>query len=90
MRALDPLLRRDALGARVTLVIGARRAVRNVATASSYLASHSPWVHFGVGEARTIDRIEVRWPDGSAEVFPGGAADRFITLRRGSGEPTDG
>lgn len=95
VRALDPRLNRDALGARVTVVIedpvmGQRRVVRQVATSFGYQASHSPTVHFGVGEARTIDRIEVRWPDGSAEVFPGGAVDRKITLRRGSGEPADG
>ena len=90
VRALDPLLRRDALGARLTLVMGTRRAVRNVATSFGYFASHSPWVHFGVGDAQVIDHIEVRWPDGREEVFPGGAVDRSITLHRGSGEPTDG
>ena len=90
VRAFDPKLRRDALGARVTLVMGEQRTARTVATSFGYLASHSPWVHFGVGEARSIDRIEVRWPDGSDEVFPGTQADRTITLLRGSGEPLDG
>jgi len=90
VRALDPRLKRDALGARVTLVMGSHRAVRSVAMSFGYLASHSPWLHFGVGETETIDRIEVRWPDGSAEVFPGGSVDHSITLRRGSGEPADG
>ncbi len=90
VRAFDPRLNRDALGARVTLVMGARRAVRSVAMSFGYLASHSPWLHFGVGETQTIDHIEVRWPDGSAEVFPGGSVDRSMTLRRGSGEPADG
>ena len=80
----------DDLGARVTLVMGSRRTVRSVGLSFGYLASHSPWLHFGVGETETIDRIEVRWPDGSAEVFPGGSVDRSITLRRGSGEPADG
>jgi hypothetical protein len=90
VRALDPRLNRDALGARVTLLMGNRRVARSVATSFGYLASHSPWVHFGVGEIRTIDRIEVLWPDGSEELFPGGATDRAITLNRGSGEPADG
>jgi len=90
VRAFDPELNRDALGARVTLLTGERRMVRDVATSSGYLASHSPWVHFGVGEDRAIDSIKVRWPDGAAEVFPGGAVDRTVTLRRGSGEPDDG
>jgi len=91
VRALDPRLgRRDALGARVTLVMGDRRLVRHVVTSFGYLASHTPWVHFGVGEVGAIARIEVRWDDGSEEVFPGGVIDRAITLERGSGAPVDG
>ena len=90
VRARDPRLKRDALGARVTLVIGERRTARTAATSSGYLASQSPWVHFGVGEARAIDRIEVLWPNGSEEVFPGTQTDRAITLLRGSGKPPDG
>ena len=90
VRAFDPRLKRDALGAQVTLVMGDRRVARDVATSFGYLSSHSPWVHFGLGEIQTIDHIEVRWPDGLEEVFPVGATDRAITLRRGSGEPGGG
>jgi hypothetical protein len=90
VRAIDPRLKRDAVGARVTLVMESGRAVRSIAISSGYLASHSPWLHFGVGETQVIDSIEVRWPDGSTEVFPGGSVDRSVILRRGSGEPDDG
>lgn len=90
VRAVDPRLRRDALGARVTVVSGKRRTMRQVATSSGYQASHGPALHFGVGEADAIDRIEVLWPDGFSEVFPGGPVDRAVTLERGSGEPADG
>jgi len=90
VRARDPQLRRDALGAQVTLVIGDRRAIRQVVASAGYQTSHSPQVHFGVGEAQTFDQIEVRWPDGSQEAFPGGPTDRAITLLRGSGEAVDG
>jgi hypothetical protein len=90
VRAVDPGLNRDAIGARVRLVIGNRRLNREVAFSYGYLSSHSPWVHFGVGDAGKIDRIEIRWPDGSEEVFPGGAVDRAVVLNRGIGESPDG
>jgi len=90
VRAVDPRLKRDALGARVTLVMGERRAARDVAASFGYLASHSPWVHFGFGEVKSIDRIEVRWPDGSEEWFPVGAVNQAITLQRGNGEAAGG
>ena len=39
--------------------------------------------------AMKSDAIEVQWPDGdlegSKEVFPGGAVNRHLTLKRGSG-----
>ena len=90
VRAIDPQLHRDALGARVTLAMGTRRVSRHVSTSSGYLGSHSPWVHFGVGTVQTIDHIEVRWPDGRVEVFPRGATGRAVTLERGKGKPADG
>ena len=90
VRALDPELNRDALGAQVRLFMGYQSIARDVATSFGYMASHSPWVHFGVGNASSIDRIEVRWPDGSNEVFSGVVTDQAITLYRGSGEPADG
>ncbi|TNF73175.1 MAG: hypothetical protein EP299_08620, partial [Acidobacteria bacterium] len=90
VRLIDPVLDRHALGARVTLVAGSRRTTRNVATASGYLTSHSPWVHFGNGDQQSIESVEVRWPDGSEEVFSGLATDRAITLLRGRSWMADG
>ena len=31
--------------------------------------------------------IEVLWPDGKAEVFPGCATDQAVVLRKGEGKP---
>ena len=90
VRAVDPGLRRDALGAQVSLVLADRRATRNAVMASGYLSSQSPWVHFGLGEAPAVEAIEVVWPDGSLERFRGVAADQAVTLLRGEGEPADG
>jgi hypothetical protein len=39
-------------------------------------------LHFGLGEATTVDRIEVRWPDGSTKRVGGVAADREISIRQ--------
>jgi hypothetical protein len=83
--AVDPRLRRHALGARISVVVDGRTLHRIVAPAYSYLSSSDPRVHFGLGGARRVERIEVRWPDGRVERFAGGAVDRIITLRRGEG-----
>ena len=38
---------------------------------------------FGLGSAEKVDRIEVLWPDGLAEIFGGVAANNAVVLTRG-------
>jgi enediyne biosynthesis protein E4 len=53
--------------------------------AESYLCRSEPRAHFGLGAAGEVDGIEVLWPDGAREAFPGGAADRSLELCKGKG-----
>ena len=86
LRAIDPVLgSRDAHGAEITVEAGGRRWWRLVQPAYSYASSNDPRVQIGLGAATTVDSIQVRWPDGLQETFPGGPVDRYVTLRRGSG-----
>ena len=59
--------------------------LRIVNPGDSYQSSSDPRAHFGLGEAARYDSIHVLWPDGLAEVFPGGDADRAVELARGKG-----
>ena len=87
IRAVDPALGgRDAYGAEVTVIAGKRRWVRLIQSGHSYLSSSDPRAHVGLGSTQRVDRLEVVWPDGSEEIFPGTAADRVIVLSRGDGE----
>jgi len=42
-------------------------------------------IHVGLAKSETYDRIEVQWPGGAREQFPGGKADRVVTLTEGQG-----
>src|SRR5207253_529220 len=86
IRAFDPVLRRDAYGAEITVRAGERRWLRLINPGYSYLCSNDPRAHFGLGEAARVDEIAVRWPDGSAEVFPGMEVDQAAVLRKGEGK----
>jgi enediyne biosynthesis protein E4 len=91
IRAIDPAWKRDAYGAEVRVVAAGRRPwVRWLNPATSYLCSNDPRLHFGLGDAAGVDRIEVLWPDGSLEVFPGGRADRCIEVMKGQGKKKGG
>src|SRR5262249_11458140 len=90
VRAIDPALKRDAYGAEVIVRAGERRWVRWINPGYSYLCSNDPRAHFGLGSIDHVDAIDVRWPDGIRETFPGGPADQRpeLVLRKGTGRPT--
>jgi enediyne biosynthesis protein E4 len=77
---------RDAIGARVILRVGQARMVQEVRSGSSYLSSSDLRLHFGLGTNIRVDAIEVRWPNGETEEFPGADVDRFLTLTEGAGQ----
>jgi hypothetical protein len=85
VRAVDPALKRDAYGAEVVVEAGGRHWHGWINPGSSYLCSNDPRAHFGLGAADRVEGITVRWPDGSAERFPGRPADRVVLLKKGEG-----
>ncbi|MBX3374086.1 MAG: CRTAC1 family protein [Phycisphaeraceae bacterium] len=87
VRAVDPALRRDAIGASILVHAGARRWRRTLSSACSYLSAQPPVAHFGLGSVEQVDRIEVWWPDGRREDFGPFLPDRSVVLERGSGHP---
>jgi hypothetical protein len=76
---------RDAIGAMVTATIGGRRLVREVHAGSSYLGQHDVRVHFGLGRATEIDRLEIRWPNGRVETVQSVAAQQVVTIAERAG-----
>jgi hypothetical protein len=87
VRATDPAKgNRDLLGTAVRVTAGDRTWVQVAQSAHSYLCANDPRPLFGLGGAAAYDRIEVTWPDGKREAFPGGPADRWVGLTPGSGK----
>jgi hypothetical protein len=90
VRAVEPAAGgRDAYLAVVTVTAGRQRWTRLINPGFSYLSSSDPRVHFGLGANETVDRIEVLWPDGTAETFAGGAVNRVRILKHGTGQTAD-
>src|SRR5262249_15787713 len=85
VRAIDPALKRDAYGAEITVYAGERRWQSWINPGYSYACSNDARAHFGLGQAGRVDRIQVIWPDGAQEHFPGCAVDQQVVLRKGQG-----
>lgn len=56
-----------AIGAKLTADVGNRRLVRTINGGGSYLSSNDRRVHFGLGRAERVARLEVVWPSGRVE-----------------------
>lgn len=49
-------------------------------TTSSYQSASDGRVHFGLAGAKTVRRVEVRWPSGAVQVLKEIAADRILEI----------
>lgn len=83
----DSKRQRTVLGARVTVIADAWKYSAEILTHTSYLSSHEPTVHFGLGAVSILTSVEVVWPDEPlmVEVFAAPATDQRVDLIRGSG-----
>jgi enediyne biosynthesis protein E4 len=76
---------RLALNARVRATAGDLVQLGEVMSGGSYLSQNDLRIHFGLGDHAKVDKAEVLWPDGKTETLTHLAADRFYTVREGSG-----
>jgi hypothetical protein len=74
---------RDAIGARVTVTSSGRRQTAWRFGGGSYASASDPRLHFGLGPARMIEAIEVRWPSGRVDHFRDLPADTGYLIREG-------
>ena len=78
---------RSAIGARVRVTAGGLTQVDEVRGGGSYYSQNDLRLHFGLGSAARVDRLEIRWPGGLQESWTDLAANRIITLKEGEGTP---
>jgi hypothetical protein len=76
---------RDAIGAKVFVTAGGIRQRGDVFSGGSYASSSDQRLHFGLGTASQIDKIEIHWPDGVKQDIPSPGIDQIVTVREGKG-----
>lgn len=74
-------------GARVVARAGGRSQYLEQSPYRGYTSTVGSELHFGLGAARSVDSLEVHWPDGGYQLLTGVAADRSITLDRRAAGP---
>jgi hypothetical protein len=54
-----------------------------VASGRSYNSQSDLRVHFGLGAATRVDRLEVRWANGKLESYEVKDVDQMVTIKQG-------
>jgi enediyne biosynthesis protein E4 len=72
---------RDAIGARVRVTANGMTQTNEVRSGESYVSSCDLRLHFGLGRASKIDRVEIRWPEGHVDVHEHLDINREYTFR---------
>jgi hypothetical protein len=76
---------RDAIGAKVFLTTGGVRQRADVTSGGSYGSSSDQRVHFGLGSAAKVDKLEIHWPSGKKEEVVVSGVDRILNVVEGRG-----
>ncbi|HEX3248549.1 MAG TPA: CRTAC1 family protein [Pyrinomonadaceae bacterium] len=76
---------RDAIGSIAYLTTGSLRQRQDVVSGAVYCSQNDMTLHFGLGAATKVDKLEITWPDGSVENFDVPAIDRVVTIAEGKG-----
>ena len=85
LRLVGTKSNRDGTGAVVKLVTASdprwREQWNHATSAYGYASASAGPLHFGTGQAGTIERVEIRWPSGTLQRLENVAADQVLTVR---------
>ncbi len=71
---------RSAIGARVKVTTGRHIQVAEVRSGGSYLSQNDLRLHFGLGAAMQVDKLEITWPSGTKQALGAQAADQVLKI----------
>ena len=73
----------DAIGTVAYLTTGKLRQRQDVLSGAVYCSQNDMTLHFGLGPVTKVDKLEIKWPDGSTETVEISAIDRIVTITQG-------
>lgn len=76
---------RDAIGSIAFVSTGKIRQRQDVVSGAVYCSQNDMTLHFGLGAATKVDKLDVQWPDGTVETYAVPAIDKTIVITQGKG-----
>ena len=75
----------DAIGAKAFLTTNGIIQRCDVISGGSYISNNDMRLHFGIGKAKQVEKLEIRWPDGTKENVSLPGINRVFTIVEGKG-----
>jgi enediyne biosynthesis protein E4 len=72
-----------AIGARVAVITSRMTQIDEVRGGGSYNSTNDTRLHFGLGNDKVIDKVEVQWPSGLKQEFLSLAGDAIYEITEG-------
>ena len=85
VRTLGTRSNRSGIGARIKCITGNHQQIEETRSGGGYASQNDLRVHFGLGQAVEVDRLEIHWPSGHVEILENVRADRVISVEEGKG-----
>jgi hypothetical protein len=76
---------RDGVGAALKLTSEGFTEYKQRKGGMSYMSAHDPRVHFGLGQRKTIESLEITWPGGAVDKLTSVPINQIITVKEGVG-----
>lgn len=80
VRLIGTRSNRDAIGAVARVTLGDQELIRMRKGGGSYLSTSQEALAWGLGDAKQVDRLTVRWPSGAESVWENLAANQILTV----------
>jgi hypothetical protein len=84
LRAEGSKSNRFGLGATVEIQTSEGRQVREINNVGSYLSSNDMRLHVGLGKSKVVQRLDIRWPDGTRQALQDVPANQILVVREPS------
>lgn len=76
----------QGIGARVVVTTDAMTMTRELYPHNTFYSQGPAYVHFGLGKARRIKKVSIRWPNSSEQVLYNVRSNQHIVVVEGAGD----
>lgn len=75
------------VGARVRIRVSGQQQYEEMTPTRGFFSSSQPLLHFGLGDATTVEKLEIRWPDGKVQTLENQTVNQRLTLNIADAKP---